>query len=180
MIKLVKNENIQYVHIYIIDTSSLIDLKKWYPKNNFPGLWEKVEELINSNRLKAPIQVFNEVRRGDDELKYWCEMWEGKLFVNNLDIKEVQKIINKYTKLNEKNKNKSYKDECADPYVVALAKCYKKLVTFDGANISYRKPIVISEESAKKEHSLTNVCKKENIEVISISALAPREGWTFR
>ncbi|MEM2857305.1 MAG: DUF4411 family protein [Candidatus Nitrosocaldaceae archaeon] len=177
MVKLDKTENMPTIHIYIIDTSSLIDLIKWYPRKNFKSLWGKVEELITNNRLKAPIQVFNEVNRGDDELTSWCEKWKDKLFDNLNTIKYVEQITNKYPNLSKINKR--YKDECADPYIIALAKYYKEQSTFDDDRLSYRKPIVISEESNRKEHSLTTVCEKEDIETISISKLATKEGWIF-
>jgi len=56
------------MNIYIIDTSSLIEMKNRYPKKNFPSLWEKVEELISKNRLISPLEVRKEIEKGDDEL----------------------------------------------------------------------------------------------------------------
>lgn len=57
---------------YVIDSSSLIDLKRKYPVDVFPGVWEKIDDLIVSNRLIAPEEVFNEIENGDDELVPWA------------------------------------------------------------------------------------------------------------
>jgi len=53
---------------YIIDTSSLIELNKYNPMDVYPGVWAKIEQLINSNRLGAPKEVFNEIEQTDDSL----------------------------------------------------------------------------------------------------------------
>ena len=61
------------MNIYIIDTSSLIEMKERYPKNNFPTLWNKVEKLIQDERLITHIEVKKEIEKGDDELKEWIK-----------------------------------------------------------------------------------------------------------
>ena len=42
---------------YVIDSSSLIELNRRYPIDIFPGLWKKVEELINKGLLISPEEV---------------------------------------------------------------------------------------------------------------------------
>lgn len=50
---------------YVVDTSSLIDLARHYPRKAFPGLWKKIEVLVAEGRLVAPLQVYKEIKQGD-------------------------------------------------------------------------------------------------------------------
>ena len=43
---------------YVIDSSSLIELNRRYPIDIFPGLWNKVDELINNYKnFVTPIMM---------------------------------------------------------------------------------------------------------------------------
>jgi hypothetical protein len=44
---------------YIIDTSSLIELNKHNPMDVYPGVWQKIEQLINKDRLLAPRKYYS-------------------------------------------------------------------------------------------------------------------------
>ena len=51
--------------VYSFDTSSLIKASGvLYPMENFPSLWDKIEELIRSDRLKMSELVFDEAMGG--------------------------------------------------------------------------------------------------------------------
>lgn len=43
--------------IYVIDTSALIVLSQYYPKDVFSTLWDSVEDLINKENIVNPLQV---------------------------------------------------------------------------------------------------------------------------
>ena len=59
--------------VYSFDTSSLIKASAvLYPMENFPSLWDKIEELIRNGRLKMSEPVFDEAMRGT-VLKNWCD-----------------------------------------------------------------------------------------------------------
>lgn len=62
--------------IYSFDASSLIEAYHSYPFDRFPSLWEKLEALIESNRLKMFEFVFDEEVK-DEEIK---ERFEEKKF----------------------------------------------------------------------------------------------------
>lgn len=52
--------------VYSCGTSSPIKASAvLYPIENFPALWEKIEELIRSNRLEMSELVFDEATRGE-------------------------------------------------------------------------------------------------------------------
>lgn len=55
--------------IYCIDTSSLIAAwQERYPVENFPAFWDKMDDLIEAERLKAPVDVLYEIKKRSDEL----------------------------------------------------------------------------------------------------------------
>jgi len=59
---------------YVIDTNALIDLwRRRYPRDVFPTLWQKIEELIKSGELVAPQEVLSELQRQHDELYLWAK-----------------------------------------------------------------------------------------------------------
>ncbi len=102
---------------YIIDTSSLIELNKYNPMDVYPGVWAKIEQLINSNRLVAPKEVFNEIEQTDDSLSAWSKT-QSKMFIEPTirQIKIVKDILDKYPSLIKIDRRYD-----ADPWVIALA-----------------------------------------------------------
>ncbi len=47
--------------IYIIDSSSLIELNKHNPMDVYVSVWNKISLLIGNDRLVAPKEVFKEI-----------------------------------------------------------------------------------------------------------------------
>jgi rRNA maturation endonuclease Nob1 len=103
---------------YIIDTSSLIELNKNNPMDVYPGVWAKIEQLINSNRLVAPKEVFNEIEQTDDSLSAWSKT-QSKMFIEptKRQIKIVKDILDIYPSLIKIDRRYD-----ADPWVIALAR----------------------------------------------------------
>lgn len=91
--------------VYIVDTSSFIEMKKRYPKDVFPTLWQRVDELIRMGRLIAPVEVKKEIDRGDDDLKKWVDS-RKKMFVDPSlsQIDRVKEILNEFPSLAEPEK----------------------------------------------------------------------------
>jgi hypothetical protein len=183
------------MNIYIIDTSSLIEMKNRYPKKNFPRLWEKVEELISKNRLISPLEVRKEIERGDDELSKWVKNKKiNRMFIkpDSLQMEKAKEIINKYDLAQvEKPDNLN-----ADPYLIALALVKKerskkelvemKLFDKDNVNIDY---IIITEEStkpkkipsigSKESKKIPSICKDLGINCIKLLKMIDLESWSF-
>lgn len=59
------NEN----EIWIIDTSSIIKIRRDYAKKDQIIIYEKLTLLINDDRLVYPIQVYDELARGTNQKK---------------------------------------------------------------------------------------------------------------
>jgi len=173
------------MNIYIIDTSSLIEMKNRYPKKNFPSLWEKIEELISKNRLISPLEVRKEIERGDDELSKWVKNKKiNRMFIkpDRLQMEKAKEIINKYDPLAQVEKPDNLN---ADPYLIALALVKKelskkelvamKLFDKNSVAIDY---IIITEESIKP-NKIPYICKDLGINCIKLLKMIDLEGWSF-
>ncbi len=118
---------------YSIDTSSL--LHGWvraYPiaVSIFRPVWQLLDTLIANDRLKASVEVFNELRKKDDELTAYFKT-RPNTFVeikDNLIQNKVIEILEKYPRLVDTRKGRGG----ADPFVIAYAmtgKPYHTIVT---------------------------------------------------
>lgn len=63
--------------IYCIDTSSLINLKRYYPRKVLGPLWDLMEDLVSQHRLVAPHEVLRELQPTDDEAHAWAKKHAG-------------------------------------------------------------------------------------------------------
>lgn len=105
------------ITIYIIDTSSLIEMKRKYPEDVFPTLWQRIDDLIREDRLIAPAEVKEEIERVSDDLKKWAD-GRKKIFIDPLtQVEEVKKILKNFPSLAEPEKM----GPNADPWLIALA-----------------------------------------------------------
>jgi hypothetical protein len=107
--------------IYIIDTSSLIDLQRWRPQNKHGAVWQKLDGMIRDCRLIAPEQVYDELRTGKDSLAKWAASHKkgGRLFkkTTRQHVGIAKQIIHHYSGLIDADRTGSQ----ADPFVIALA-----------------------------------------------------------
>ena len=61
---------------YVIDSSALFDLKNNYPERIFGKLWELFNEMFERKQIVAPLEVYKEIKKGDDELVEWAEEYK--------------------------------------------------------------------------------------------------------
>jgi len=102
---------------YVIDTCSLIELRRTYPKDVFPGVWDKVGELAESEILISVEDVYEELKVQDDEVLEWAnEHVEFKPLDEQIQIK-ASEILENYPNLLNLKKRKS----SADPFLIATA-----------------------------------------------------------
>ncbi|PKP60889.1 MAG: hypothetical protein CVT88_01670 [Candidatus Altiarchaeales archaeon HGW-Altiarchaeales-1] len=164
------------IHYYVIDSCSLIDLKKMNPPDIYEKPWNNIEKLIDSGRLFAPKQVFDEICQGDDELKKWVQK-RHKKFIRQLDEFQIQKtreLQAEYPSWVDINKE----TEIADPFIVALAmendNNQRTLVP------TIKKRIVVTQEKLDgNKIKIPFICKKHNIESIEIFDLFRKLAWKF-
>lgn len=158
-------------NIYIIDTSSLIELNR-YPRVSFPGLWQDLEKLVKSGRLISTREVLEEVNRYDDEIANWCRRNKA-LFLDNPEIqKKAHEIAQQFPKLIDPSKPID-----ADPFVIATALVAR---TRERSTLVKRNVIVVTEEVEKGgKTNIPSVCKSLNIEYINFLGLISLEKWKY-
>ncbi len=106
--------------IYCIDTSALIEA--WqidYPVDNFPGFWDRIDELIDAKRLVAPEEVLRETKKRSDELHDWLNT-RKQMFRDLEEAVQIEAtaVLAKYPRLVGERKLRT----SADPFVIALAR----------------------------------------------------------
>jgi len=160
-------------NIYIIDSSSLIELNKHSAMDVFVSVWKNISNLIDNDRLVAPKEVLNEIKDYDDALANWAKQ-QKKLFKNPSakQIKIVQEILKDYPALIDVNAKHS-----ADPWVIALA---IELSSSSQKTLVKIKRIVVTEEKLRGDKvRIPFVCNQKSIETIDIVEMFRTEGWKF-
>jgi len=161
------------VVMYIIDTSSLVELNKHNPMDIYPGVWKRMEGLIHSKRLFAPKEVLNELSRIDDLLFYWAKN-QSQMFIEPTEqqIEIVKEILEKYPRLI--NIDRKYD---ADPWVIALA---IEMNRSKQKTLVEVKRVVVTEEKLRgNKIKIPFVCKEFAVESIDILDMFRMEGWKF-
>ena len=150
---------------YSLDSSALIHgWRRIYRPRNFGFVWERLGVLIEEGRLRASIEVYNDLGKKDDELFKWCKERKDKLVVEideNIQ-KHVARIMASYPRLVDTVKGRSG----SDPFVIALAASTNPAM------------IVVTEEYAGKVR-IPDVCSAEKIEYCGLADLIEREDWRF-
>ena len=59
---------------YSVDTSALIDgIERFYPRRNFPQLWDRMDALIGEGRMHISEEAWTEATAVDAPVREWCE-----------------------------------------------------------------------------------------------------------
>ena len=161
--------------IYVIDTSSLIELKP-YPGDVFPSLWSNLGLLVKARRLISTEMVLKELDRyaRKDEITRWAQA-NRRIFkaIDADQLKKVKKILSEYQSWVDPDGERN----AADPFVVALAMTRETRPTLD---IVGGVRLVVSEERFKENKvNIPSVCRRYGIECIPLFEMFRREGWQF-
>lgn len=160
-------------NVYIIDSSSLIELNRHNAMDVYVTVWKNISKLISNKRLVAPKEVLKEISDSDDVLAKWAKE-QKKLFVepNDRQIRIVQDILKKYPSLVNVDAKHS-----ADPWVIALA---IEMSNDPQQKLFEVKRIVVTEEKLRgKRVRIPYVCQEKEIESIDIVEMFRTEGWKF-
>jgi hypothetical protein len=135
--------------------------------------WKKLDGLINSGRLFAPREVFDEIDQFDDTLTDWTRK-NQKMFVEptEVQIEIVREILKTYPSF-----LKNGKRFAADPWVIALA---VEMIRNPQKILVEVKRIVVTEEKIRGNRiKIPYVCQEYNITAIDILDMFRNEGWRF-
>lgn len=152
--------------VYCLDTSALLDgWTRYYPPDVFPGIWRRIDDLVDDSRLIAPEEVRVELARKDDDVYAWAGERDDLFVPVDEPIQiELVGILESFPRLVNTQRNRSM----ADPWVVALARV--------------RKTTVLTGEvrSGKLERPrIPDVCDQLDIPCLNFLELLRREEWTF-
>lgn len=150
---------------YVVDSSSLIELKRSYPRHLFRPVWETVERLAEDRVIISCWDVLEELNDIDDELASWCEKYKEMFLELDEDVQShVRRIMASHPGLVDFRKRKSG----SDPFVVALA-------------ISRRCAVVSEEVLTKnpKRPKIPDVCRDYGIRCLKLLGLLEECGFSF-
>jgi hypothetical protein len=163
--------------VYIVDTSSFIDMKIHYPIAAFPTFWINIGILIRDSRIQSPITVFEEISRKDDELTDWSRTNYDSLFIDHTVsvLEKVEEILGRFPNLIDPNKEYDQ----ADPYVIAIAidrRIQQPILPCDTIVVTEEK---INPRRNSRKVPIPEVCRHYSIPCLDIVDLILREGWTY-
>ena len=154
---------------YCVDTSALIDgLERYYPANQFGGLWEAVDELIDDERFFFSEEVWEEIKKKDEVVKAWATPRKDRLAVATDPViaTEVQAILTRFKRLVMSGGRRNR----ADPFVIAVAKLrHATVVTGE-----------VMDSGNDRRPKIPFVCRELQIPCIRFTELIGAEGWTFQ
>lgn len=151
---------------YSFDTSALLDgWTRLYPRDIFPALWEKIEEMIEGSEIVATEEVRVELEKKDDDVHKWTKEHSDFFITIDEPIQNaVIEILKKYPNLLKANTGRSG----ADPFVIGLAKVNGlKIVSGERASGSPNKP------------RIPDVAKAENLDCLTLVEFIREQGWKF-
>ena len=155
--------------IYVFDTSSLSELKHFYPAI-FKSVWQGLDKLVQHNQLISTKEVWHEIERGNpnpfinDWLKHRKEIFTTPSSSELLFVAEIFKIVHFQALIGEKQRLKG--TPVADPFVIACAKI--------------RNGTVVTEEQLKPNAAkIPNVCQHFNIPCIDLESFMQQQAWSF-
>ena len=103
---------------YVFDSNIFINLHQRQPRDIYPSVWNKIDELMANGTIISSREVYDELTRSDDSLSEWAKSKKEYFLPSEIPIQErVRKILSEHRGLVEGGK----KQNNADPFVIALA-----------------------------------------------------------
>ncbi len=144
---------------YWLDANVFIDSsRRYYGFDIAPGFWEALVSAHHRAQLFSPKRVYDELSKGDDELKAWAQQNRG-LFVDPTASvqREFTTIAEHVMKVYKGSHARRFLDG-ADPWLIAHAKA-------DGGIVVSKEKQV---ESQSKKVKIPNVCQVFSVECIQV------------
>ncbi len=109
--------------LYLLDANVLIDANRdYYPLERVPEFWEWLENAAGNGHVKIPLEVYEEIKEGDDELAIWAKQERIKTalrFQEEVEVSLVSRAIDQgyATDLTDDEVEKIGRD----PFLIAYA-----------------------------------------------------------
>ena len=85
--------------LYLLDANVLIDANRdYYPIERVPEFWEWLTNMGTKGLVKIPIEMFEELKEGDDNLSEWIKDSDNKsalLLDEEVDVSLVSSVTDK-------------------------------------------------------------------------------------
>lgn len=104
---------------YSFDTSSLLNGRRdLLPPTVFASVWEDIESMIGDGAIRAVVEVRNELRKRDDEVRAWAEGQDNLFLELETDIQRAtSRVLATHPKLTGVGGQRNQ----ADPFVIGMA-----------------------------------------------------------
>lgn len=154
--------------IYVFDSSTLIDLFRYYYPSRFPSLWEKFAQAVATQNIISVREVRNEIGQGEDRLAEWAK--EQRDFFQSPEPEELRFVAQIFAvphfQTLVRTQERLQGKPVADPFVIAKAKVLQGCV--------------VTEEVFKPHGSrIPNVCRHFSISCLNLEGFMEQENWTF-
>lgn len=103
---------------FVIDTSSLIDLEKYYPYNVFPSLWEFLFEMFDEGKLFSVNEAYEELKDSQEVWKDYKKCFRDLTDEETEYLSEIM-TLDKFESFRYRGFKKTNGGPWADPYLVA-------------------------------------------------------------
>lgn len=154
--------------IYLSDTSSFLDLKRYYPRDRLGALWDKLEDLAVEGRLIVPREVLRELEGPGDEIYEWAKKVPTVVELDNEQAAALREVQTRFPKMADASRLGPH----ADPICVALG-----LVRTRNGDDCY----VVNEEkdTVTASEKIPYVCRAFGIKWARILQVPELEGLRF-
>lgn len=82
---------------YLVDANVLITAKNsYYPFDRVPEFWDWLVHQGNQGNIKIPVEIFEELKAGTDDLADWCkedQVAEALKFDDDVDVDVLREVI---------------------------------------------------------------------------------------
>lgn len=150
---------------FVIDTSSLIDLFRYYPPemNVFKPIWDKIEHILREGMLFSHIEVKRELKQKDDDISKWSEN-HNKIFLE--DLGELGETIKDVREKYDENywANEIKRRAWADPWVITTA----KLLKIRSTSLRQGCDVKIVTEEMSGRNKIPDIAKQVGIETVRL------------
>ena len=148
---------------YVVDTCSFTALKRIYPVDVFPGVWNFVEDLARDGIIASSEEIYRELQNVDDEILVWANSHKTIFLPLDEPIqRKVTEILSASRSLVDFRRRKS----SGDPFLIATA-------------IHHSCSIVTEEKpagSGSPKQKIPDICKLYRISCVDLLGMLRKEG----
>jgi len=163
-------------NIYSVDSSALITINRYYPRNIFPDLWVNIDDLFKRGRVFSHEMVYNEIvptTGPKDNLAKLLSKYKSSFYpISNRQGQIALQILAAFPRLIDPQAKKDQ----ADPWVIALVVEKMEEEDLFGDDSEY---VVVSAESEKSSTKIPAVCKHFNVRHLNLFEFFEDNDWRF-